>query len=123
MGKVNIVQRTLKVNIDNGKLIELGRELSRYNQEWIELESEKSSVAADYTAKIKRVKTEVEGISLKISTNSEYKNIDCRYDYNVPKKGMKTLTRLDTKKKIGEEKMSNDDVQMLLKLKKKKEKK
>ena len=118
MGKINTAQRHLPVKLRDDELIKFSKALARNNQEWAEVELEKKVANADFQSRINRFKSEIEVVSLKISTGVEYRNVDCKYTFNVPKKDMKTLTRTDTGQKVSEERLNSEDVQMLLELKK-----
>ncbi len=119
MQKTKVIQRELPVKLTDAEIIKYAKELSKNNSDWAEVELQKKSASADFQARINRLKSEIEVVGLKVSTGVEYRSVDCTWNFNTPKKGLKSLIRTDTGQNVAQEKLTSEDVQNILALKKK----
>lgn len=91
--------------------ISYGDELARATQALGELETQKKEVAAAIKSQIETKTAEINVKSRILANGYEYREIECRVDFNHPGKGVKSITRLDTFELVREEKMQPHETQ------------
>lgn len=83
--------------------------LSTKLQELSELEEQKKAEAAKFKLLMDALELEIEVLAHNVKTGTEDRPIECELVYNFPKRGMKSLIRLDTKETIEEWEMTDAD--------------
>ena len=102
------------------ELIDLGQLAAGYQRTRDEYEAQLTSIKSDYKGKIEGSESNRDGCFRKMTDGYEMRDVQAVVEFNAPKKGRKTLFLLDEdaedKKgvKIGEEGMTQADLQMTL---------
>ena len=101
----------LKYQFTHDEIHEKGIELARLSSEAIAIENERKAVAAEFKAKIDTKDAEIGVLGNHINNGYEYRYIECTEIFNMPRTGIKTIMRNDTKEKVSEVQMSPDELQ------------
>ncbi len=109
----------LRCELTDSEMADAARELARSNQRCASIEQQKKEVDSQLKAEIEAEKTKIARISSLINTGSEYRNIECRVDLDLPDPGKKTTYRLDTGEEVSVKNMTDADRQMALDLREK----
>lgn len=107
--------KLLPVNLTKEELLKFSKELAVANQNLSEVEDKKKTIVADFTSQSKAFEASISSLSRKISTEEEFRDIDCKWEWNKDGK-TKSLIRLDTKEKIQTSDITNEDRQQKLDL-------
>jgi hypothetical protein len=75
---------------------ELGKELANKNLQLASEEASKKSVVASYASRITSTKEEIAGLSNRLASGYEMREITCVVKYHEPVQNTKTLRRTDT---------------------------
>jgi hypothetical protein len=103
----------LECKLTNEELLSYGQLLSVKNKEVVSLEAQKKATMSEYAAKINLAKAEIDNLSGKVSTGREYRRVEVRVEFNVPRKEKKTIYHEDTGEMVREENMTGDECQDL----------
>jgi hypothetical protein len=104
---------SLPVPLDQEQKNEMGKNMSEMELEIHSLESTKKAIAEQYNDKIKGKGAELYAIAKQYKEGVCYKDIECRVEFNMPEKGMKTIIRTDTNETAKVYDMSEQEVQEL----------
>ncbi len=110
-----IFKENLKSKLSDPELKEYAKELSDKFIEHVQLEADKKGVVAEYKAKLEVIEGQLNLLSQKVSTQHEWRDVDCHWDYNW-KTDKKRLVREDTGEIAKEEKITQSDRQKLFPL-------
>lgn len=105
-----LVSRKLPVKLMEFELLNISKELARANQELSSIMNQKKEMNAGFAAKQKISEGIIEDLSLKISTGQEYRDVDCRIEFDEINL-KKTLFRTDTDEIVEKVKMTTEDLQ------------
>jgi phage shock protein A len=86
----------LEHHFTDEEINQLAKQLAYENNNLEQCKSKKESVVSEFDNKIKVSETQIMSLSRNISSGSEYRDIVCEVRMNVPKVGIKTITRPDT---------------------------
>lgn len=111
--RVVIIKKCLPVKLTKEELASISKQLSRENIEKEQVDNSKKEVMADFTAQIKRHESSISRLSLLISKEEEYRDVDCVWELDF-KKNIKVLRRVDTKEIIDEKDITQEDRQRKL---------
>jgi hypothetical protein len=75
---------------------ELGKELANKNLQLASEEASKKSVVASYASRITSTKEEIAGLSNRLASGYEMREVTCTVKYHEPATNTKTLRRTDT---------------------------
>lgn len=92
----NKIKLTLQHNFSQDEMLQLSKELAIANQEMDRLDEQRKSVTSDFKAKIDHQKSVIGVYSSKVNNGYEFRIVECEVEYHKPKKGNKTISRLDT---------------------------
>lgn len=115
MGKTitKTVTQALMCRLTEAELEEESRKLTDFLLEKATLEVEKSSRNKYYTERIKGVDGRIEKQIPVVRDREIEREVECLVEYNVPEKGLKRITRLDTGEVVEKSEMSSDECQDL----------
>jgi len=115
MGKITTktVKQKLMCRLTEAELEEEGRKLTDLLQEKMELEVEKSSRNKYYTERIKGVDGRIEKQIPVVRDREIERDVECLVEYNMPEKGLKRITRLDTGEIVETREMTENECQDL----------
>lgn len=114
-------KENLKTKLTPKELAEYAKTLSEKYIENVQLEADKKGVVAEYKAKIDVILGQMGLLSQKVSTQCEWRDVECHWAYNW-KTDRKELVREDSGEIVKEEKISQADRQKLFPLEIKKAK-
>lgn len=106
----------LKCVLTDEQLLVCGQKLAEASQKLGAIESEKKRVTDDFKAQTSREESEIAILSNKISTRSEYRDVECTVVFGDPKDGFKTTYRDDTSEQIACGPMTAEEKQRKLPL-------
>lgn len=109
------ISEYLKYEFTTEERLVLADELGRANRNLDALKLRKAEVTKRIGSEIAEAESTVNGLSNKVVDGYEYRNIDCEVRFDVPRRGMKTIVRLDTSEIVAEKRMSDEENQMVLK--------
>lgn len=112
-------KENLKTRLTESELKEYAKSLSEKYLEHGQLEADKKGVVAEYKAKTDILEGQLSLLSQKVSTQHEWRDVECHWDYNW-KTGRKRLIREDTGEIVREDKITQQDRQKLFPLETKK---
>ncbi len=115
MAKSLTIKKNLPVILTNTELLGISKELAKANQDKAHVESEKKEVNAGFAAKQKMCDAHIESLSLKISTEREYRDVECEMIFDHENR-TKTTYRKDTGEQVECEKLTSEDMQEELNL-------
>jgi hypothetical protein len=108
-------KENLKTKLTPKELADYAQTLSEKYIENVQLESDKKGVMAEYKAKIDVILGQMGLLSQKVSTQCEWRDVECHWAYNW-KTDRKELVREDSGEIVKEEKISQADRQKLFPL-------
>ncbi len=112
-------KENLKTKLSEAELKLYAKELSDKFIDHVQLEADKKGVVAEYKAKIEVIDGQLNLLSQKVSTQHEWRDVDCHWGYNW-KTDKKALVRQDTGEIVRECKITQADRQKLFPLETKK---
>lgn len=112
--KDETVVEYLKYTFSDAEVLELSKTLAKHNQDLSEIEAQKKRITADFAAKIQAEQEQIGMMSRKVCSGYEFRNIDCKQQYHVPRPGLKTIVRLDTGELVKEMPMTESELQEVL---------
>lgn len=108
--------QTLKCLLTEPQLLIYGARLAECSQKLGAIEAEKKRVTDDFKAQTSMAESEIGILSNKISTRSEYREVECSIVLGDPKDGIKTTYRDDTSEQIAIGPMTAEEKQRMLPL-------
>jgi adenine-specific DNA methylase len=112
-------KENLKTKLTPDELAEYAKTLSQKYIDNVQLEADKKGVVAEYKAKIDVLLGQMGLLSQKVSTQHEWRDVECHWAYNW-KTDKKQLIRQDTGEVCRDEKITTADRQKLFPLPEKK---
>lgn len=109
----DIVIRSLEVKLTEQEILGKSRELAKAQLDIKEKELQLKSVQDDFKDKISALESEIGILSRAIANGSEYRDIECRWEYDWPG-GTKTLVRLDTMEDVKKDVITQQERQQKL---------
>src|SRR5690349_20863161 len=100
MSDKRLEKRTLKYVFTASEIHYLSLQLAGKNKEKMAIEEEKSSISAQYGAKVKEVTATINKLSNQVTDGYELREVDGEIEYHKPAQGKKTFTRKDNGEKI-----------------------
>lgn len=94
--EVQHITRDLRYDFTAVEINELSVSLANKVQEKHSVESEKKSVVARYSSKVKEYDEVIGSLSNKVASGYEMREVECTVKYHWPAQGRKTITRSDT---------------------------
>lgn len=88
--------RTLKYTYSQEETLGLSVDLANANNALVALENEKKTFTSQIGAQINEQKERISGLSQKVALGYEFREVECRVDFQTPDPGHKTVTRMDT---------------------------
>lgn len=85
-----------KVQLNDHDKAVYGLELAKLNIEYGKVDRARASAAKEFKEELDGLDQEINRVSGKLQDGYEQRGMDCEIQFNVPKAGMKTITRLDT---------------------------
>lgn len=115
MGKTitKTVKQAFMCRLTEAELEEESRKLTDLLQEKMTLEVEKSASNKHYSDAIKGVDGRIEKQIPVVRDREIERDVECLVEYNVPEKGLKRITRLDTGEVVEKSEMTSDECQDL----------
>jgi hypothetical protein len=86
----------LRCFLTDEEKLAIGNTLADKTNELREIENDKSRVVADFKAKATSVESDIGVASNKLRSGYEFRDVDCKVEYNDPVAGKRTVYRLDT---------------------------
>lgn len=108
-------KENLKTKLTPKELADYAKTLSEKYIENVQLEADKKGVVAEYKAKIDVILGQMGLLSQKVSTQCEWRDVECHWAYNWDT-DRKELVREDSGEVVKEEKISQSDRQKLFPL-------
>jgi hypothetical protein len=93
------------------EIVEIAKKLAEASRELNQAEEDKKAVTSQLKAKCDGIQSRLTEHAGKVNSGFEYRNTQVLVQYHTPKTGVKRLTRLDTHEVIGEEEMSQAEMQ------------
>ena len=90
--------RILRYTYTDPERLELGKALAQVHNELGQTNTDFDRVKAEFKSKISAHEAKIQDLSNKVSTGYDMRETKCRWNLDEPKKGKKTLVRLDTAK-------------------------
>ncbi len=112
-------KENLKTRLSPKEIADYAQTLSEKYIDNVQLEADKKGLVAEYKAKIDVILGEMGLLSQKVSTQHEWRDVDCHWGYDW-KTDKKILVREDTGEVVREEKITTTDRQKLFPLENKK---
>ena len=100
MGEVKEEVRRLMCQLTEEEYQSKSKELSRLIREKAAHEDQRRASAQHYKELIDNTQKNIEDILPVVESGEEERPVHCRIEFNVPEKGLKTVTRLDTGEKV-----------------------
>lgn len=108
------VERHLKYQFSQEERNNLASELANAYYDRSELESQLSSIKADFKGRIGSIETQIEKHTRKIRDGYEMREIECEVQFHTPVDGQKRIVRLDTGEEVAIEYMLPHERQEIL---------
>lgn len=106
------MKRNLRCTFTRDERLELAQKLAEHHNTLVAVQDEKSRAMKDYASRIKGIENDIGDISRKVTNGYEFRDIDCRVQFDVPEAGKKTIVRLDSKDVVGVESMTHEEKQL-----------
>lgn len=90
------IQRTLSCLFTDEEKVKMAKEMAQANVKKAGIEMTLKEAQAQYKSEIAAQEAIVARLSQKIHDGYEYRLVECECEYNIPERGKKTLTRIDT---------------------------
>jgi hypothetical protein len=110
------VKKSLECKFTESEIKDFSRTLAYECRQVAQLEEQKKEVVSDFKAKIDAKHSLISMLSNNVNNGYEYRNVDCEVELDTPKKGIKTLTRIDTGAEVEVTKMTESDRQTELEI-------
>ena len=107
---------TLRCNLTDDEKMLAGKELAESTNTLTQLEEDKAQIVADFKARTTAAEAKISILSNKIRSGYEFRQVECRVEFDKPEPGLKITTRMDTFEIIRTENMSDDEKQQQLEL-------
>lgn len=105
----------LQCELTDEEMLTAGLELAEANEDFGQIEKEKSEVMATFKAKTTAAEAKIGELSRKVRNGYEYRQVDCLIHFDTPEPGMKQTIRTDTGKAVNKpEKMTDEEKQLTL---------
>lgn len=102
---------SLRHTFTEKEILEIARKLAESTKELDQAEEEKKAVTSQLKAKCDGIAARVSEQAAKINSGYEYRMTPVTVKYNTPKTGSKRLVRMDTNENIGDEDMTQAELQ------------
>jgi hypothetical protein len=112
--RVGKIKEYLRVDLTPEELQQKGKELAESNSATVALNNDLDRIKADFKAKLSAEESKISLLSGTISSGYEMRDVECKVEFNKPRDGRKTITRLDTNAKVREQDMSAEEMQEVL---------
>ncbi len=96
LDKKNETVRNLRVIYTDAERLELGKQLAGAHQDLAQTNNDLDSVKQDFKARITAHEAKIGDLSNKVATGHRVEQVKCLWNFDEPKKGQKTLSRVDT---------------------------
>lgn len=113
--KYNECRRQCRYNYTPEERLEKGRALADEYQALDAVNSDLERVKKQYKARIETHEATIANLAEQVRSGYEMRETPCFFEYNKPRPGRKTLKRSDTFEVVGEEDMTGQDMQMVMK--------
>lgn len=100
MGETKEEVRRLMCQLTEEEYQSKSKELSRLIREKAAHEDQRRASAQYYKELIDNTQKDIEDILPVVESGEEERPVHCRIEFNMPEKGLKTITRLDTGEKL-----------------------
>lgn len=90
------IERTLSCNFSDEEKVKMAKDMAQANVQKAGIEMALKEAQAQYKSEIAAQEAIVARLSQKIHDGYEYRMVQCECEYNMPERGKKTITRLDT---------------------------
>jgi len=107
------ITMNLPIPLDQNKKAEIGERMAELKLSINSKEESKKAIAAEYADEIKNLESELYGLAKQFKNDAVNAEVECRVDYNVPEKGQKTITRLDTNEVVKVYDMSPQEIKAI----------
>ncbi len=105
------VMAEVRYQFSRAELLELGDDLARAAETVREVENRKKEMMADIAAELKHANGRVFALAGKIRDKFEFRETQCIALFGVPRAGMKTILRADTRAEERVEPMTEAEMQ------------
>ncbi len=103
----------LPIQLDQNRKVEIGERMAELKLLINSKEESKKAIASEYADEIKNLEAELYGLAKQFKNDAVNAEVECRIDYNVPEKGQKTITRLDTNEIVKVYDMSPQEIKAI----------
>lgn len=110
MGEVKEEVRQLICKLTEEEYQSKSKELSRLIREKAALADAKAAETRHYNEEISKTELQIQDLLPLIESGEEERQVECHIEFNIPKKGMKKIVRMDTGDSWTEE-MTADECQ------------
>lgn len=107
----SVIKRNLRCLLTDEEKLASGKELAEASTQMRQIAEDKQRVVKDFGSRLSACEATISVLSNKIATGYEFRDVDCRIEFNEPKAGRKTVVRLDTAEKVNVEDMTADEMQ------------
>lgn len=101
----------VKYDFTREELRELGIRLATKAQEIYSVRADKKAAMKAFASQIEELENQTAALVRKLNERSESREVECAVHYHEPKKGVKTVIRLDTGEVAGEWPMTAAELQ------------
>jgi len=106
--------RMLRCVYTDAERLELGKQLADEHADLRGVNSDFDRCKAEFKSKITSHEAKIEDLSNKVSTGYRMETVNCRWIFDLPNKGVKTLMRQDTHEEVEKDAMSEADLQEVI---------
>jgi hypothetical protein len=96
------------------ELLALGKQLAAANQEVYRLRGEQKAVQSQMAAAVKGAEAHAAELSRKIENERELREVEVSVLMDTPRRGLKTIVRVDNGEEVRTDQMTNDERQQSL---------
>lgn len=114
VARATATSKLLRVEFTAEEMTEKSHAMATAIQNLAQIEDDRKTAAAEFSARIKEVKNKIEKLSNEITRKHRMEDVDCEWYLNCPTEGMKVLVRLDTHETIDTRAMIPSDYQLTL---------
>ncbi len=111
LNKKHETSRNLRVIYTDAERLELGKQLAGAHQDLAQTNNDFDSVKSDFKARVTAHEAKIGDLSNKVATGHRIEEVKCLWQMDAPKKGQKTLKRLDTGETVERAEMTESDKQ------------
>ena len=112
----NEQRRQLRYNFTDAERIEKAKALAESLNRYAATEAEKKRIAKDYDSRLDVIQAEIDLLNGSVLSGYELREYPCRWSYDEPTRGRKTLRKVEGGETVAVEDMTERDRQMVMEI-------